>query len=216
MKTIKIILTAFLMGSFCSNVFAQEEIKGTKQKLEFNIDDLGNADIILTMNLNAQQWNAFKQTAGSNPANLKREMIKGLPTVHLTDFKYEDDPMERSYTFSMKGLAAAQQDKNGKWKSELDMKDPEILKLSDHQFRLDLNMLVNGSLVEQTQLINLPKNAKNAKIETDSFGYAVLTYETGKGLGHKAIKGLGVLLFAGGLFLGFRNLKTGKTDDEQG
>ena len=213
-QRIKIVLTLFL-SIFAFNVIsAQEEVKGMKQRLEINVDELGDAEINLIMKLNASQWDIFKKTIGNNPAYLKREIIKGMPAFYLTDFKYEEDPMERTYKMSMKGLGAVEVNENGKWESNLEMKDPEIIQLNNQQFRLNLNMLTNGVFIEQVQLINLPKNARKAKIETDSFGYAVLTYESGTGTGKMLAKGAGLILILSGILLGIFNRKVKGKENE--
>lgn len=209
MKNLTLNLIAlFVIGSFswAPSAYAQEEVKGMRQKIEIFIDEQGDAELNLIMKLNASQWDVYKNTIGNNPSYLKREIIKNMPTTYLTDFKYEEDPMERSYKLGMKGLAAAQLNSQGKWESSLDMKDPEIIKLNDREFRLDLDMMNNGVFIKQTQMIHLPKNAKNAKIETDSFGIAVLTYETKNAGGNKVMMGLGILLILGGGFMGAKNL----------
>ena len=178
--------------------YGQEQIKGIKQNLDIKIDDLGNAVIALNMKLNASQWDMFKRSLGNNTSNLKREMEKGMPKFYLTDFKYNEDQMERSYTLEMKALAVASVDKNGKWKADLDAKDPDIMKINDRQFKLDANYASGGGLIEQVQQIYLPGNAKNAKVEKDSFGKAVLTYETGFGFTNILFTGLGILLILAG------------------
>lgn len=197
-KTVFFFLAAF---SFLV-VQAQEEVKGMKQKLEMNLDELGNASVAVTMKLNASQWDGFRRTIGNNPSYLKREMIKSMPKYYLSDFKYEEDQMERSYTFSMKALAVAKMDKNGKWKAELESKDPDIMKVNDRQYRLNANYLTNGVLIEQSTLVSLPSGASSAKVEKDSFGKAILTYKTGSGMMSWIIKIIGgILILAGGALL---------------
>ncbi len=188
---------------------AQEEIKGTKQTINVSIDKLGNADMVLKMKLNAQQWDVFKRMYGNNPSSLKRDIIKGMPTFYFTEFKYNEDAMDRSYELNMKALAAAKVDKKGKWKAELDMEDPDITKINDREFRLNLNLNSNGAFVEQVQMIKLPVVAKNARIEKDSFGKAVLTYETGQGWLKTGIRIVGILLVLVGVGLAFMNIRGG-------
>ncbi len=183
----------------------QEEIKGTKQKMEIKLDELGNASISVTMKLNASQWDMFKRSLGNNTSLLKRQIEKGMPKFFLKDFKYNEDQMERTYTLEMKALAVASVDKAGKWKAELDTKDPDIMKINDQQFKLDANYAVNGGLVEQTQQIYLPAGAKDGKVEKDSFGKAVLTYHTSVGFMNTIITGFGILLvLVGGVLIFLR------------
>lgn len=200
---LSMMIVIFSLMNFTSS--AQEQIKGIKQKLEFKLDELGNADISVIMKLNASQWDNFKKTLGNNTSNLKREMIKGMPKFYLTDFKYTEDQMERTYMLQMKANAVASIDRNGKWKAELDAKDPDIMKVNDRQFKLDVNYLSNGGLIEQVQQIYLPENAKDAKVEKDSFGKAVLTYQTGGGMWNMLITIGGIILILGGAGLYFFN-----------
>lgn len=183
------------------HALGQEQIKGTKQKMEIKLDELGNASVSVTMKLNASQWDMFKRSLGNNTSNLKRQVEKSMPKFFLTDFKYNEDQMERTYTLDMKALAVASVDKNGKWKAELDSKDPDIMKINEHQYKLDANYAMNGGLIEQTQQIYLPGNAKNGKIEKDSFGKAVLTYQTGAGFTSLAFTIVGILAIISGLSL---------------
>lgn len=215
MKTIifRISMMFIALTLIGTNVRGQEQIKGTKQKMEIKLDELGNASVSVTMKLNASQWDAFKRSLGNNTSALKRQVEKSMPKFFLKDFKYNEDQMERTYTLEMKALAVASLDKNGKWKAELDSKDPDISKVNDHQFKLDANYAMNGGLIEQTQQIFLPASAKNGKVEKDSFGKAVLTYQTGKGLMNMMITGIGVILIlAGGalIFLKKRNAGVNK------
>lgn len=200
MKTIifRISMMFITLALIGTNVRGQEQIKGTKQKMEIKLDELGNASVSVTMKLNASQWDAFKRSLGNNTSNLKRQVEKSMPKFFLKDFKYNEDQMERTYTLEMKALAVASIDKNGKWKAELDSKDPDISKVNEHQFKLDANYAVNGNLMEQTQQIYLPASAKNGKVEKDSFGKAVLTYQTGEGFMNKIITGIGVILILAG------------------
>lgn len=206
----KYILPLFFITAF-TTLQAQEELKGTKQKLDIVIDDLGDANLAVTTRFNASQWDIFKKTVGTNQAYLKRQMIKGMPKYFLSDFKYEEEPMDRSFTFLMKAFAVAQADDNGKWKAELDMKDPDITKLNDQTFMLKLNMITNGMLIEQEQTIHLPEKAKNAKIEKDSFGSAVLTYQYKSGASIPILSYGGILLILAGLGLFLMNLRKPKS-----
>lgn len=206
-KILKMLVYLLMMMALLNPTQAQQEVKGTKQTINISIDKSGNAEMVLKMKLNAQQWENFKKIYGNNPSSLKRDIIKGMPTVYFTDFKYNEDAMDRSYELNMKALAAAKVDKKGKWRTELDMEDPDITKLNDREFRLNLNMTSNGAFVEQVQMIKLPAVAKNAKIEKDSFGKAVLTYETGQGWLQMGIKIIGILLVLVGAGLALMNMR---------
>ena len=63
------IILQLLFAGF-NKITAQQEIRGLKQLLELNIDELGNAEIAMTMKLNAMQGDNFKRTTGNNQASL--------------------------------------------------------------------------------------------------------------------------------------------------
>lgn len=206
-----ILLYIVLFGTFFSVnqiLYGQQEVKGLKQLIELNIDELGNAEVDLTSKLNAQQWAMFKSSTGTNQSAIKRSIEKAMPAFFLSDFKYEEEPMERTYTIKMKAMSVTQLDKNGRWRGDLDMKNPDISKVSDTEYRLDVNMLSDGGFIEQVQKIKLPDHAKNSKIEKDSFGKAILTYELNSGSTTSTIaKFAGGLLTIAGLGLLFLRLR---------
>lgn len=215
MKIIKNHILTLLLLILCSfQLQAQQELKGTKQKLDITVDEMGNANLSITTKYNASQWDIFKKTVGSNQAYLKRMMIKAMPKYFLTDFEYEEQPMDRSYTFKMKAFAVTQPDENGKWEAELDMKDPDITKLNDHTFTMNLNMINNGMLIEQEQKINLPPKAKNAKLEKNSFGSAVLTYQLKTGSSTPYLTFLGILMILLGAGMLLVNLRKQNQNDK--
>jgi hypothetical protein len=198
-------LTIFI---FTSSASAQEELKGLKQLFDITIDPLGNANVAVSMKLNASQWDAFKSNVGNNTSTLKRGMEDALPKYFLANFNYTEDQMQRTYTMKFDVQGFCTNDKNGKWTSKLDSKDPDITKLSDREFVLAQNIVSDGMLLQQTQKIHLPSSASNAKIEKDSFGKALLTYTIGTPLKHTIITALGVLLILGGGFFFYRNQST--------
>jgi hypothetical protein len=208
----------FLKTLFCSlcfyisvNAKAQEEVKGIKQIFDITMDDLGNAAVEVTMKLNASQWDMYKKNIGNNTSVIKRSMETALPKYYLSNFNYSEDQMERTYKikFNLAGLTTV--NGNGKWEGKLDSKDPDITKLSDREFVMASNMMMNGTLFQVTEKIHLPPDAEGAKIEKDSFGKAVLTYSTGGGMMSKATLfiGIALMLAGGGLF--FKNRQSSKS-----
>jgi LPXTG-motif cell wall-anchored protein len=201
---IKILTFSLLLFAF-SNASSQEVVKGLKQVFDVTIDDLGNAEIEVSMKLNASQWDMYKRYLGNNTSVLKRQMERGLPKYYITDFKYTEDQMERSYKMNFKVLGMGFLNENGTWESSLDAKDPDITKLSDREFVMNVDMMSNGNFIQQTQKIHLPANASDAKIEKDSFGNAVLTYSTGNMLQSNWMMFAGIALMLGGGGLYFKN-----------
>lgn len=139
-----------------------------KQKLEMRIDSIGDAQVKVSMEMNASQWQTWLQSVGNNPALLKRNMERQLPGYFLTDYNLEKNDMERSFTFSFKAYGVCEVDKNGKWLVATDQKDPDVTQLSDRKY-----MMVYtdpASNLQQTQIIAFPAQAKNVQVEKDAFG----------------------------------------------
>lgn len=200
------LLFCFCCLPFFFNGKAQEVVQGLKQTIDFTLDDVGNATVVVSMKLNASQWDMFKRNMGGNTSLIKRQMERALPKYYLSDFNYSEAGMDRAYKVTFKALGICTMNRNGVWEAKLDTKNPDITKLSDREFVINEDIMVNGALVQQTQKIHLPSSASNAKVEKDSFGKAVLTYTTGTSLASKALTVLGVLLILGGCWLYYNNL----------
>ncbi|MBV9987302.1 MAG: hypothetical protein JO301_06460 [Chitinophagaceae bacterium] len=208
--TIKLIACYLLLQLSGFQTRAQEVVQGLKQKFDITIDELGNANIEVSMKLNAERWENFKRNTGNNQSIMKRDIEKSLPKHYLTDFAYSEDAMERTYTIKMKALGLCKLNKDGKWQADIEAKNPDITKLSDNEFVMNEDVLTSGVLVQQTQKLHLPSGASGAKVEKDSFGMAIVTYKTGLGWGHKLANylGIGLLLAGAGLFFkGFMDRK---------
>jgi hypothetical protein len=193
-----------LFAIVCINSHAQD--KGYKETIEMNADEKGDVTVISNIKYNAATWDYVKQRHGTDPSVLKNVFKKAFPKYQLTDFDIKNDDMERISTIKFKILGSLKLDAKGKWIAELDSKNPDITKISETQF-----LLVNEGNA-QTLKINLPSSASGAKIEKDSFGKAVLTYNApvSGGLFGNIIKYLGFLVIAGGGFLFYKSM-TAKT-----
>jgi hypothetical protein len=71
----------------------------------------------------------------------------------------------------------AQYKGNGKWEVKMDMKNPNVTKVSDNCYLLTGNLVSGGVLIQQLQKIFLPEDASDIKQDTDTFGNAIITYE---------------------------------------
>jgi LPXTG-motif cell wall-anchored protein len=189
---------------------SQEVYQGLKQTVDMRIDQLGNADLDVSMNLNAAQWDHFKQTTGNNVSLLKRAMERALPKYYLTNFSYAEQPMDRTYEMKFKALGICTMNRDGVWEAKLDTKKPDITKLSDREFVMTEDVLTNGVLVQQTIKLHLPSVAEGTKVEKDSFGKAEITYTTGQDILSKALTALGILLVLLGGWLFYKSSRTAK------
>jgi hypothetical protein len=139
-------------------------------------------------------------------------MERALPKYYLSNFKYSEDQMERTYKIGFDILGLSTLGKGGKWESKLETKNPDVTKLSDREFVITQNMTTNGLFINQTQKIHLPSNANNAKIEKDSFGNSLMTYSTTIGLMSRILTYAGVLLALAGAWLVYRNSQKSKNN----
>lgn len=167
---------------------------------DITIDKIGNAMCEFKTKYNAMYWDNFLKTVGSNTSILKNQLIKAFPKYELTDFKYSQDADDRTNSIQFKMLGVMNINKDGKWSTDLDQKNPDITKLSEKDFLL----VEDGNSMK----IHLPEGTTDAKIEKNNFGKAVLTYPAdlrGPMGNWPLYLGLGMLV-AGG-FLLFRNMQ---------
>ena len=206
MKKMKIFLLSFILCISAQLINAQL-IEGMKVNIDVNVDPLGDANIKMEMKFNAQLWDEYKRSGSDNAAVLKQQTIRSFPKFVVEDFDVKFNEMDRMATLTYKVPGLASQNEKGKWQSSFDSKDPDVTKLSDRNF-----LLVDPE-THQSLKINLPENAKNAKIDKDSFGNAVLSYDANVpgGAFSNIIKYLGFLLIGVGIFLLYKNLSAGKT-----
>jgi hypothetical protein len=151
---------------------------GLNQEIDIHIDRLGDATMELRMKMTALQWQSFKASSvASNPTIFKRDMERQMASLILEEVKTDLDENNRTSRTTVKARGMAQYKGNGKWEVKMDMKDPNVTKVSDNCFLLTGNLLSGGMLIQQLQKIFLPEGAGNVKQDTDTFGNAVITYE---------------------------------------
>lgn len=188
-----------------------QEIKPLKQNLTFNIDNLGDGHIQLSMSFNAAQWDNFKRNMGTNTDQLKRQMERILPAYYLQHFDYKEDAMNRSYTLSFDALGMAKINDDGLWQVDLDMKKPDITKLSDNIYTLTTSYNAQGTLVQQVGKLVIPDGASGIKQGEDTFGKTIFTYSLSPGSGLKnlvTLIGGTALILTGIVVYLYKTLKT--------
>jgi hypothetical protein len=192
-------LIIILLITFYSNVKAQQ-IDPLKQNLIFNIDNLGDGHLEMSYKFTASQWDNFKKIMGANEDMLKRQMERALPAYYLQNFVYKEDAMNRTYTLSFDALGLARINDNGQWQIDMDIKNPDITKISDRNYALTATYNSQGTLIQQMAKLNIPDNASDIKQGKDAFGKAIFTYTLTPG--HKGFSLIfliaGILLIAAG------------------
>lgn len=208
---LKIFCCVIFLQVYTSNK-AQELVTPLKQTFDITMDAIGNANVEVSMKLNASQWDMYKRNIGNNTSVLKRSMERALPKYFLTDFNYSEEQMDRIYKMKFKVLGLCTTNKNGQWVASLESKDPDVTKLSGKEFVITQDLLSGGTLIKQIQKLHLPSNASDAKVEKDSFGKAILTYKTGSALVPTIITYGGILLALAGVWIFYKN-QTGKKNN---
>ena len=186
-----------------SQLLSAQETASYKTVTDITVDEVGNAVCEFKTKYNAEAWDTFLKTVGSNTSILKNNLIKSFPKYELTDFNYSQDTDERTNTIKFKILGMMAINKEGDWTTDLDAKDPDVTKLSDTDFLLT----IEGNAMK----IHLPPGTEDAKIAKNTFNKAILTYPADEGgaLGSWPMI-LGILMVLGGGYLLFRNMKAGK------
>lgn len=198
MKTLKLLFTLVIVMTFI-NVHSQSQ-----QNINMKVDAVGNSQFIISMTMNAQQWQMWLQSMGNNPAALKREMERGMPSYFLDDFKLEKNDMERSFVLSLNAYGACRVDKRGNWILETDQKNANITELTNRKYILVSSPPEFGGAIQQTFTIELPEEAKNIKREKDAFGKTIFKFQmsnTAGGFNTMLWAGI-ALLVIGGAWLG--------------
>ncbi len=149
----------------------------TQQKIDMKIDAIGNAQISLSMTMNAQEWQNWLATLGNNPAALKREIERSMPSYFLDDFKLEKDEMNRSFNLSLNAYGVCEINKRGVWTIDTDQKNANLTELTEHKYMLVSTPPDMGGTVQQTFTIEFPEEAQNIKIDKDAFGSSIFKFD---------------------------------------
>jgi len=148
-----------------------------QQKIELKLDEIGNSKLNISMTMNAQQWQIWLANIGNNPASLKREIERSMPTYFLDDFKLDKDDMNRSFSLDLNAYGICKIDKRGKWTLDTDQKNAQITELTDHKYMLNSSPPEFGGQMQQSYIIEFPEAAQNIKIDKDAFGQSIFKFE---------------------------------------
>lgn len=198
MKTLRTISLLLLLAGI-SLSYAQQ----MNQKIEMQLDPMGNADLNISMKMNATNWQNWVQTLGNNPAALKRAIEREMPAYFLDDFKLEKNDMERSFQLSLKAYGVCKVDKKGKWILETDAKDIEITELTARKYMFVNSPAELGGQIQQTTMVEFPEAASQIEIDKDAFGKTVFEFDmenTGGSINW--LRWAGIALLLGGLIWG--------------
>lgn len=191
MRTLKniLFLSFVLLGSLAMG-------QQTQQKIDMDIDNVGNAKITVSMTMNASQWQVWNANLGNNPAALKREIERSMPAYFLDDFKLEKDDMNRSFNLSLNAYGVCEINKRGVWSIETDQKDANVTELTDHKYMLVSSPMELGGAVQQTFTINFPSEATDIKVDKDSLGNSIFEFDM-----NNTASGINFMMWGGLLFM---------------
>lgn len=171
----------------------------SQQHIEMTLDEVGNAKLEIRMTMNAQQWQNWNATLGNNPAAIKREAERGMPTYFLDDFELEKDEMNRSFSLSLNAYGVCDIDKRGNWSLDVDQENAQLTELSDIKYMFVSSPAEFGGQIIQNYVINFPEKAKDIKVDKNAFGRDVFKFKMEGPTSMQA--SLGGLMRWGGLFL---------------
>ncbi len=193
MKTITTLIIAFAMALNLT-LSAQSQ-----QKIEMRIDSIGNAKLNVSMTMNAQQWQVWNSNYGNNPSALKRDIERSMPAYFLDDFKLEKDDMNRSFNLSLNAYGVCEINKRGKWIVDTDQKNAQLTELTEHKYMLVSSPPEYGGNLQQTFIVELPKDARGIKIEKDAYGKSVFEFDMdAPSSGFNLMRWAGILLIVVG------------------
>ena len=182
---------------------AQELVKPLKLNVKYELNPLGDAHIEAGTTMDAAQWDNYKKMLGNNPDILKRQMERAFPGYFLQNFNYKEEVMNRSYILSFDALGLSKTNTKGLWQVDLNSKNPDITKLSDHNYVLTSNYASQNSLIQEIDNISFPAGAADIKQDKDAFGKAMFLYSFSPGGSASGwlVLALGIILMAVGAFL---------------
>jgi len=196
-----------LLGLLLSGIAPAQaqESPGLTQEITFTIDERGDAQVEVTMKMNAAQWQNWQQVYGSGRVSvLKREMVRSLAPYFVENFGYEQDDINRTSRITMAAKGVTEYQGDGVWRGEMDMKDPSITDVSDNVFLFTTSTMEGGLLMQQNQRVVLPEDAHSIEHDEDAFGNAIFRYQrpAGEQAGLPWMLIVGLVLTGGGAVWG--------------
>ncbi len=188
-----------------------EGVMNVKQSIDVN--EVGDATIVMHMSFNASQFQNWQQRYGMNPSLLKREMSKELTPYDITDFKLDKNDMDRKVTITIKARGVTTYRGNGR--SEIEVpKNWRLVDQDDHELKFNyLEDVGNGVTIQGDVTTTLPVTATDVSDPVPAEGgMKRITYHMPVESG-KSSMGLvpGVLLIVVGLVVSLVGLAKGKS-----
>ena len=170
MNPIKLLLIAALALLTTATARGDDQMN-----LTITLDELGDADIEMTMTMSAQQWQRWKQMYGGNPSMLRRDMGQLVGMYDVGKIDLEQDEMQRTMTMTVEARGVADYHGDGEYTVEL---EDEFGRgdLSGETFTFAYNQRDEDGGMFVKQRVVLPGAAQDIEQRTDSAGDPVLAY----------------------------------------
>ncbi|MFB2119423.1 hypothetical protein [Parapedobacter sp. 2B3] len=200
-----LILVAILMVVATMWAWGQQTIK---EPMIFNsdvhIDSAGNATFVISGKLNAMQWQWWNYSYGTgNASNLKRNIEKSLSSLHLYDFTYEPNEMDRSFKLTYKAKGVVEYLGKDNWLAELGLRETQPVKITENSFTATLSQQMGYSVLQTNMRVTLPADVTGMAFDKDEFNYVTIQYkrptESVMEVGDAGMKTAGYSLLGAGL-----------------
>ncbi len=176
------------------------------QNIDLTIDNLGNATMVLSMKMDASQWNEFVNSEyAKNQSLFRRDLEREMMWVLIDEINInlDDKNREMKATMNVKNMASYSGDNH--WTVKLGEKDLNITKISDICYLITNNIASdNGGVTQQLQKYFFPAGATNVRTDNDRYGNTIITYDLpiheASKVSLAGISGL-ILIVLGGLWL---------------
>lgn len=178
-----------------------------KQKIEMDLDAFGNANITVSMTMDATSWQNWVAVYGNNPAILKRQMEREMPAYFLGDFSLEKNEMERSWQLKLKAYGVCKVDKRGNWIIETNDKNIDLTELNEKEYMYIASPLEYGGQLQQTTYLRFPAESANIEVDKDALGKTLFKFDMKgqkAGFGIPGYIGIGLVLAGLALFFAMR------------
>lgn len=178
-----------------------ESQQQSKISNEYNItiDEQGNADVVVQFTLNSNTWKNRELSGTFNPEHAKQKIIKSVPRLYITSIDYIKDSTAYSDQYHIKAKGVAQLDEDGRWKTYIGELPPNTFNVGGNTYSFRIPIPINNDTLWQIQHVKLPANAKDARIEKDSFDNSWISYSLKADWGKNAMPILGGLLILAGI-----------------
>ena len=209
MNTRLVLITLFILAA--APVLQAKPLDVEYVSEDVTVSPLGDGTIVIKHKFDAQSYLVWQKKYGTNPSLLKRDWNKLLSAYDITDFKVDQNAMDRVATITI----AARGCVNSKGNGLNEMEFPKNFKPGErvgNVFPFHCSIpLDTGQVLDTTTRVVLPDAATDLKTRTNEDGNPVIVYRMPAGAIPGAVSasilGLNPWIWIGtGLVIGFFGL----------